>query len=404
MVPTHILTAAATTTDLPHRHVSLIRIASMLLHARRMATICFLTTGIAGPAHAFHDIPGAWKPYEWKCEVVVPWVRTYHFRADSEAACRSEVEAANSSSVYVTPFRCISYAGGQSTACAVLYSWAGPPGTAGSASYYYVSRNIIKLSPADSSVEPGNTTTLLARVYDQNNQPVPNVNVILEVTVGANSGGHMHDVNRPKGTVSPSAGSTGPDGSGLVVTFTAPASAGDHTITAKCADDSCGEATASVWVGVKDLVPLSGVSGAYRLVGDKPAHPGNSYLSSQASQVISSIAGAYQILVQFDVPPTPVLHLNDASIERGGIFDINSTWARPHAEHCRGTVIDVRANDAPGAIPARYHSEFELISRFYNADPMWEVPPAGSVLLPPLWEQRHYHVRLLGEEGLSCPW
>jgi len=226
--------------------------------------------------------------------------------------------------------------------------------------------------------------------------------VTLTIKADANTGGHNHDDSaRPPGALSPASGT-----SPLTFSFTAPAPAGDHTITAKCVDGSCGEDTGKVWVGVKDLAPLSGLSGAYRLVGDNPAHPSNSYLSGQASQVISSIASEYQVLVQLDVPPTPVLHLNDASLERGGIFDINSTWARPHAEHCRGTVIDVRANDAAGAIPQGHHSEFERIVRSYEADPMWEVPKDSNK--NPLLDLRHYHVRLLGEDpekgGLLCPW
>jgi len=257
----------------------------------------------------------------------------------------------------------------------------------------------VSLSGLPAEVEPGKEVKNLRADVTCDGVPTPK-SVELTVKADANTGGHNHhDSARPPGTLNPASGN-----SPVTFSFTAPAPAGDHTVTAKCVDGRCGEDTGKVWVGVKDLTPLSGLSGTYRLVGDKPAHPGNSYLSGQASQVISSIASAYKILVQFDVPPTPVLHLNDASLERGGISDINSTWARPHAEHCRGTVIDVRANDATGAIPAKYYTEFELIARFYSADPMWEVPPASSVLLPPLWEQRHYHVRLLGGEGLACPW
>lgn len=262
-------------------------------------------------------------------------------------------------------------------------------------------------------VEPGKTTTTLrATVYDSNNQPVPNVNVKLEVTVEAYSGGHQHNDNRPKGLLSNGVsagivieGNTG--SSGMPFTFLARPPAGDHKIIATCVGRDCAqEGPDKVWVGVKDLAPLSELSDTYRLIGDKPAHPGNSYLSGQASQVISRIASEYKNLVQFDVPPTPVLHLNDASLERGGIFDINSTWARPHAEHCRGTVIDVRANDATGAIPEDLRNVFERVAREEGADPMWEIPKDGDG--NELLSLRHYHVRLLGKEpvtgGLLCPW
>jgi len=384
MVPEHVFAATATQAGLRHRYVLRTGAASMLSHAWRMAMVCFLTIGIAGPAHAF----------EWECAVTVLWVTQYRTQVGSEAACRSEVETANSqilggSSVIATPLSCKYYPLSHFTLCGVLYYFpGGSPGVLGAAGYRVPSHNIIKLSPANSSVEPGKTVNLLARVFDdQNNQPVPNVGVIIEVTVGENSGGHMHDVNRPKGIVSPSAGSTGPDGSGLALSFTAPVSAGDHTITARCADDSCGEATASVWVGIQGLVPLYETH-LYKLVGSDDAHPDNHYLTIAATGSVVWLAELYR--ARF--PNDPPLHLNDASLERGGLFDIKyparaQWWTPPHVEHQRGTVIDVRANDAPGAIPAGQHEAFVEITDQIRADAELHSPGTAN---------QHFHVRLKG--------
>ena len=57
-------------------------------------------------------------------------------------------------------------------------------------------------------------------------------------------------------------------------------------------------------------------------------------------------------------------------------------WTPPHAEHRRGTVIDMRANGASDAIPAKNYKRFEdLVNRLGMND---------------LHEKDHFHVRLLG--------
>ena len=280
---------------------------------------------------------------------------------------------------------------------------------------------IIKLSndaspPASGDlavVEPGKaTTTLRATVYDSSNQPAPNINVKLEVTVEANTGGHQHNDNRPKGLLNNGVsagivieGNTG--SGGMPFTFRAPAPAGDHKIIATCTGGkTCTQQGPDrVGVGVKDLAPLSGVSGAYRLVGGDSVHPGNSYLASQASPVISNIAGLYKIVTQFDAPPTPVLHLNDASLERGGLFDIQypgrgtTWWTAPHSTHRFGVEIDVRANPKvnPGtAIPEANFGDFEFVVARFNATRCPPGPGPGYLRT----DNQHYHVCLMG--GNCC--
>jgi hypothetical protein len=242
-------------------------------------------------------------------------------------------------------------------------------------------------------VEPGKaTTTLRATVYDSSNQPVPNVNVKLEVTVEANSGGHLHDNSRPRGLLSNGV-QTGTEvtsitgGDGMPFTFSAPAPAGDHKIKATCLDRDCTqEGPDKVWVGVKDLYQLNG-STAYELIQPNADvfHPGNHYLTANASIVLQGIASEWRTLYK---PFGPVLHLNDASLERGGYFDIQRLWNRgEHAEHRRGTVIDIRANNLPGAIPRGDFKDFERAARKYGA---------VARLHKKNTDLQHYHVRLFG--------
>ena len=261
---------------------------------------------------------------------------------------------------------------------------------------------VIRLSRGDgssadntilASIEPGEvTTSLRATVYDDNNQPVPNVNVRLEVTVEANSGGHLHDVNRPKGTVNPAEGNTGADGSGHVFAFTAPAPAGDFKITASCLDRACKpEGPDEIWVGYKDLVDIPSssdyalteiVAGQTRTIGASDEHPVNHYLTQEALERLAIIARAYRE----QYPTNPVLHLNDASLERGGVYDFKLTWRKPHQCHSRGYDIDVRANQKPGAIPLRDRVRFSNFLRSIGIPVGHEYQ--GS-------DNEHFHLYLL---------
>src|SRR6266568_1410612 len=225
--------------------------------------------------------------------------------------------------------------------------------------------HVIKLSRPDGSsindtildeIEPGKTTTLIARVYDQNNQVVPNVDVQLEVKVKEHSGGHLHPNidtrNRPEGYLSNGvtagaivSGNTG--SAGLLFAFITPDPAGDHPITAKCTGGkTCTQqGPDTVWVGIKGLVTLSSVSATYELVGFTQSHPADSHrLTPKSSDNIGAAATIYRSRF----PTAPILRLNDASLERGGLFDISAhtgkPWQIPHETHRLGKEIDVRWN------------------------------------------------------------
>lgn len=266
-------------------------------------------------------------------------------------------------------------------------------------------------APILASVEPGNSGGLVAKVFDESNQLVPNVNVKLETTVQANSGGHQHDGNRPQGLLSNGVsagtvveGNTGIDG--MAFTFLAPAIAGDHKIIATCTDRTCQQEEAdTVWVGVKGLQSLSSTD-VYRLVGQNSAHPDNHYLTVTAASRIAILATLYRARY----PRLAPLHLNDASLERGGIFDIGRDWRSPHFQHCRGAVVDIRANGADGALNITSNSDpmiqkiTELAARV-GVQPVWEVPKSkdSNGRFVDQWDVRHFHTKLTEQEGLQCP-
>jgi len=305
---------------------------------------------------------------------------------------------------------------------------------------------IVRLSPASSaaesetvlkSVEPTdnlsnasgkNATYLLAQVYDQNNQLVPNVGVQLNVDVVNQSGGHKHGAENDdrhvnySGKLSPGGGANGTvsdngrtltgntDANGLTFTFTAPEPAGDHTFTALCIDGkTCTlQGPNQVWVGVKDgnkdLTSLP-ASSLWEPVGDTTIHPDNYYLTERALNALTRLAQLYHDTF----PNNPALRLNDASLKRGGVFDIEikpyaddngvyhsrtpggvpgQWWVAPHEEHRRGVVIDIRANKLPDAIPLKDRRKFEQLIK--------GLPPMQFLHESINTDNEHYHVRLLG--------
>lgn len=270
----------------------------------------------------------------------------------------------------------------------------------------------IKLVPRDTaaesattlaSVEPSKTTNLVAYVYDQRGGSVSSAKVKLQVDVIPNSGGHQHhDAVRNTEHMGKLASGTGAvaqngkvltgstDGGGFTFSFTAPLPAGDHKITASCTDRTCTQqGPDTVWVGIKRLLPIPTASTVYLLENRDTNHPDNHYLTRDAEARLLALADLYR--QQF--PNDPVLHLNDASLERGGLFDIQYSgrgttwWTPPHEEHRRGTVIDIRANNQPGATPSKNHKEFKQLASDLGAEAQLHSPGIAN---------QHFHIRLMG--------
>jgi len=279
--------------------------------------------------------------------------------------------------------------------------------------------HVIKLSRPDGSsindtildeIEPGKTTTLIARVYDQNNQLVPNVDVELKVDVVAMSGGHGHDDadrhNNYAGTLSPIGSANGTvsdsgktltgstDTAGLFFRFDSPAfpsnPAGDHFFTAKCTGGkNCTlKGPTQVGVEIKDLGVIPENLSLWRLVGRTDTHPKNHYVTLEALDKLIALANGYHDRF----PNPPLLGLNDASLERGGLFDLYPkfpAWKTPHKGHRKGVIVDIRANGQADAIPQENFKEFDKLLR-----------ELGMSALPEDLNRSngHFHTRLLGIE------
>ena len=266
--------------------------------------------------------------------------------------------------------------------------------------------DLIILLSGGNEVEPSkgsatNTLPIIATVVNQStNQPPTNpVQVHISLKVDPTSGGHDHgDSTRPRGGIATintctSDGTcwSNPTVNGAVVfNFNAPEASGTHTITATC--DGCNNtATKTVNVKVDGLRPISpsGLYALYEADGSvigavQGRHRSNHYLTTIAANRLLALAINYH----HSYPRAPVLHVNDASLMWGGVFDIDTEaeWNPPHEEHMRGTVVDIRANSRTGAIPTGNFESFIRLAKLRKVNAKIHSPGQTN---------QHFHVRLL---------
>jgi hypothetical protein len=245
----------------------------------------------------------------------------------------------------------------------------------------------------------GNSTRMgyVSVIDAQTKQPKSGAKVRVTVNVDISSGGHDHGekfTRRNRGTISGCAATNVLDAYDCTTssngyaqfTFGAPEASGTHSFTAECISPACtSTASGNVDVKVDGLVAMQG-SDVYEFVGAVPGvHADNHYLTPVALYRLVDIATAYHKFF----PNTPVLRVNDASLVWGGKFDVFGHWAGDHAEHRRGTVIDIRANSSPGAILPENFISFRRFAKDIRADAKIHHPGEDT---------QHFHVRLLNRE------
>jgi hypothetical protein len=306
---------------------------------------------------------------------------------------------------------------------AVPYSWNPVTGKCGSP--------LTITLKGGTEVEPSNgsdkkTLPFIATVKDQSTGlPTTNpVEVRISLKVNPTSGGHDHGKSdRPRGGIAGVQTCASDDecwknntvNGEVVFNFNAPEASGTYTISATC-DGCTNTATKPVNVKVDGLEPIPAVPLFYSLVeanGDVIGartgwHTDNHNLTPTAAQKLMAIAALYRspkfmIVVdkktgRKDFPP--VLHINDASLPLGGVYDICArpdacpndgviAWQKPHAEHRRGTVVDVRANGDVGSIPASKKEAFITLLQIQKMPYLQESKKTSN---------EHFHLRLMGNK------
>jgi hypothetical protein len=270
------------------------------------------------------------------------------------------------------------------------------------------------------------------------------VRVTLDAVAG--SGGHLHNElapnARPKGTLvkgllptdrldcTPTAGILGSydcktlaDGYAYF-TYFAPIVSGTYAITAACTSVTCTNYSQSTVVDIKvaglSQIPASSLYALTEADGSvigaiTGLHTDNHNMTPAAADALWRLVARYRFESRFQPTPleqaagaTPrILYLNDASLPWGGVFDICPNlgaackdkdgvtplvkpWSNPHVAHRRGTVVDVRANSKPGAIPLSIRAEFERVLKKEEKIPfLHESRGMGN---------EHFHIEFSGRQ------
>lgn len=249
----------------------------------------------------------------------------------------------------------------------------------------------------------GNSTIEVTAKVMQGGTPKIGEAVSFSGDVTPNSGGHEdHDVNRPRGRLGGAQGTTDANGE-VKLTFTAPEVAGIHTVNATCASCSNTPATKEIQVKVPDLIHIPADSQTpprYIFVGQTSKHPKSHFVSNDSWETLKLVIDTFLALGWGQVG------INDASLEWGGMFDIEGKWLQKylnsngkwvtggHAEHRNGEQVDISfARPASVSMALRKKAFDEVCTND-------RTPLSPDIL----WHQTdgyapHFHIYLTGKAG-----
>lgn len=196
----------------------------------------------------------------------------------------------------------------------------------------------VRVSPSE--VWPQKTgskeTTATVMVSLTSPPPPEGCTVNLMVEPVEKSGGHIHTSGRNdhKGTLTTYTMHFDAEGAQNTKYWSSEVS-GEEKIIAKVKGEKKGEA--KVTVMVPGLEPL-GSSIVYNLSQSPDAaitHPKNHYGVPDTNDKIFNVA--FEYLYETDA----ILGINDMSLEKGGLFDIDADWLPPHSSHRVGKSVDI---------------------------------------------------------------
>lgn len=246
------------------------------------------------------------------------------------------------------------------------------------------------------------TLELIARVTENGN-PKAGVTVGFGVGVEGFTGGHANgdlgSIPRPKGKLSKPSDVT--DGNGEIkLTFFADEPAGLHAVVADCTPAGCtNKATHVVKVKVPDLIhipPDTETPPRYTLVGNVGdasngyktfQHNITHYLTEQSWSNLKTLISTFIDLGWGQIG------INDASLEWGGLFDIEGKWTTSggHAEHRDGKQVDISFVRPLSVSSDKRQKVFDEV-----------CASKGAALPVVLWHQNdgyapHFHIYLTGQ-------
>ncbi len=170
---------------------------------------------------------------------------------------------------------------------------------------------------------------------------IPNCDITAVPSAEPNSGGHLHNTNRPAGSFSPDHGNSGPSGF-LPVTYSAPDASGITNVTETGSANGLPPFTGIFTIGVEiDGLQFASVNGF--IVDTQSNMHGNNNGNAIPEMVaaLQNTADRFGLLVAKVGEEYPVLHITAISLPQGGLFDFKHEWSPPHFDHRFGIEADI---------------------------------------------------------------
>lgn len=212
---------------------------------------------------------------------------------------------------------------------------------------YKLSIITTKEEVAPDKVGLDNMAVVTASLSSTNSSPIGGKLLLFSVTPEELSGGHLHTGNRPRGILNAISCITDSAGFCTVpITYKASEVSGVDTISVQLSGSPSVTNSKTIDVKVPGLIPMSG--GPYSLkcsIEDCSTYNHDNFYSVLpfVDVNMSVIGVAYRAAF----PTADPFVVTDASLEWGGQYDYNDTWAMPHLYHRIGTDIDVRGRSIP---------------------------------------------------------
>ncbi len=208
--------------------------------------------------------------------------------------------------------------------------------------------------PSNSSLNPKRVSVYNWTVFAYDTATgliVPNVDISLDaLRHQPMSGGHDHDSSdRPKGSLSKYSGNTGPSGLDLNIQYTAPEVSGVVYSDGSCSGPNgfyCypGQfySFTTAIGGLQNLEPspIYELTGSYGMPRVSSIHYSNHWGTSEFNAKLQAAALLY--FLEYSGTASGRLLIDDMSLEKGGLFDIDNTWAPAHSEHRIGVIADIK--------------------------------------------------------------
>ena len=196
-------------------------------------------------------------------------------------------------------------------------------------------------SNVDQSAVVEATQTIDVSVIDTSGHAIPFKTVTLTLTAKEGDAGHLHMTAnaKPPGTINGSTTASVPTGQSGVATVIYHAPEPSGLVWLKGTSSGAATAYKKIMIEVPGLVPFGVEVGADSMIGGVTGvHTDNH--NARPDHIARLAALMFMYNRQF--PNGPKLKLNDSSLPKGGLFDINANWHPDHAAHRYGNNTDIR--------------------------------------------------------------